>query len=256
MQYGFIVSDWNGTLTSSTEEASNKKIGYRMKDDTLRAVSHGQVWKIPRLLKLLDAKKKTEEALAAYNRGEVPLSDVYEPFNSAIEGAPVDYINEIVDEFARETVWRVDGRLLRPIAALHEKGSRTGILSVAYRGVIKRTLAEAGYRYMFDHIVANSLERTANDRAIGFTLDIYERKGEAMKDEFFDTHGFRPEETIYLGDDLKDDGPVADLLPPGHFVVPFLATDDVKQEFAAKRKAFVPESEADLQRYLEAKLRF
>ncbi len=263
MEYKLIISDWNGTLTSSSEADANKAIGYTMLADTKHDLKRGKIWRTGTLLKLVAAKKATEIALAAYEAGGGSLADVYAAFNVALKGEDPDYINGIVDRFARETVNKIDHRVLRPIAIMRNGGGyESAIVSVANRRVIEKTLRAAGGQHVaFGYIVANSMI-TNNGKVERLTLDIYGEKPEVIDRFFFagplNISGkrlesrFRPDNTFYLGDDPKDDGPVADLLPRGHFIVPFLASDAVKQLFAERHNAFVPKDEHDMEKYLRA----
>ena len=238
-----VVTDWNGSLTRSTEEASNKHIGYSMLDKAKDTKNY------PKLLQLGILKIATKTALALKNRGLLHLRNVYRPFNLALHGVPVQDIEKYVLEFARATKELVDTDTLDVLRDLR-KQRKTGILSVAYKRVIERTLTEAGYDDVFSRtdIVANDL-LSKDGKALGLTLRIYEEKARVMEEEFFRKRSFRPQSTVYIGD-TKDDEPVAKLLPSGHFIVPLIATDDFKQHMASKHKAFVPSSPQELVKYL------
>lgn len=239
------VFDWTGTLTTAREEAGNKWIGYALFNDAKQSGN------IPRILRLVRAKYLTERRLEDYHKGRVPLQSVFETYNSGMAGLPVALIQEKAAQYARENAYQLDQRMLRPISRLRANGAQTGILSAAYDYVIKTTLEAAGYRDTFQHIIANTLEHE-NGRAIGLTLDaVYGHKAEIMEREFFRRRGFDPLHTFYAGDTM-DDAPVADLLPPGHFIVPFLTPDDFRQHMASRYGAFVPENENDLEAYLSA----
>ena len=217
--------------------------------DAKRSIMKGEAKKLGILAMLLVAKLLTERKLDAYKRGEAHLREVYEPFNFALSGQDVNYITDIVDQFAKDTAYQTDARMLRPLREMHGAGKFTGILSVAYERVIQKTLEAAGHADLFDRIVANTLQEK-DGKIIDLTLGVYERKPEVLRAEFFKRLGFREHDTLYLGD-TADDQPVADMLPQGNFIVPFLATDDFKQRMADEKKAFVPESEEDLLRYLQ-----
>lgn len=247
MVYKAVISDWNGTVTESSEVDSNKRIGYTMLGDAKKAAKGGSLRALGTLGRLAMAKIIIERRLAAYEGGEGHLWDVYRPFNFAIRGQSPHYINSIVDGFAADTISQIDGRFVRPIAKMHGKGKITGILSVAYERVIRSTLVEAGYSRFFDHIVANSLE--VNDGSVvGFTMDIYGRKAEVLRREFFERLGLTEKDVLYAGD-TEDDEPIADLLPRGHFIVPLLASAGFRERMASKG-AFAPEDEKDFELYL------
>jgi phosphoserine phosphatase len=246
MKYEAIISDWNKTLTRSHEKDSNRRIGYTMLGDSGRAVLRGDLRKLPVFIGVLAMKVQTERRLAAYERGEAHLWDVYREFNRALNGQRVDYINSIADAFARENYGLLDERVLNPLRLASENGVFTGILSVGYDYLIRRTLAEAGFENVFDKIVANTLESDGGI-AIGLTLGIYDRKAEVLEEEFFRKlgMGFNGHNTAYIGDS-DDDKPIARILDPGNFVVSLLASDDFKQEMASECGAAVPENEADM----------
>jgi len=201
MSYGIIVSDWNGTLFEyPTDEVQNKKIAYAVLDDARHDVLRGRIWRIGSIVKLLKTKKELRERLIEYHKGERHRWEVYEPFNdNVLRGMPVSFVNAVIDEYARESKDKVDGRIVRPIKAVHGDGKSASILSVSYDYSIRRILEESGYWDVFDDVVANTLQ-TEGDRAVGLTLGIYERKPEVLKAEFFGNRGFRENDILYLGD--------------------------------------------------------
>ena len=64
-----------------------------------------------------------------------------------------------------------------------------------------------------------------------------------MKDRNLD-----PQKTAYMGDAMEDVGCFEVI---GHPIVSFLTPELLKQKFAQQYKAFIPEDEADLARYLK-----
>ena len=256
MSYKAIISDWNGTLFEPpTDEALNKKIAYAVLDDTKKALTRGKLWRVTDIYKLLKTKSELKRLIQQYEKGEVTLKELYKPFNeNVLRGRDVALIEDAVIKYATESALMVDKRIVRPIKKVHyENGKGTGILSVSYDYSISRILQHAGFKYIFGgiNIVAHTLKKDG-DKAIGLTNDIYDRKAEVMEDEFFRNRGFREHDTFYLGDS-EDDEPVADLLDEGNFIVPFFASDDFRERMASKHKAFVPENEGDLLKYLAAK---
>lgn len=133
----------------------------------------------------------------------------------------MDYIQRLVEVFAREHAGDVDGRTARPLRRARERGDRVGILSVGLDYGIVRLLEEAGYADLLQDglLAANTLETDGNGLAKRITLGIHGKKGEAMEQRFFRERGFRPEYAYYVGDSM-DDAPIAKLLPRGHFIVP------------------------------------
>ena len=233
-----------------TDEIQNKKLAYAVWDDTKHAVLRGKIQRIGDVVKLVRTKSKLEKRLRQYYDGERHLREVYEPFNeNVLRGRAVNFVNGVIDEYARESADKVDERVLKPIQTVHKDGKSTAILSVSYDYSIRRILDEAGYPGVFDDIVANTL-KTDGDRVIGLTLEIYKRKPAMLRTKFFERKGFRENDTLYLGDS-EDDEPIAEILVPGNFIVSFLALDDFKERLASKHKAFIPENEEDLLKYLQ-----
>lgn len=253
MSYKGIISDWNGTIFEySTDEALNRKIGYAVLDDAKHAISRGKLWRARDVYKLLKARKELKKRLVEYENGERPLREVYEPFSDVVlKGRPVELIKGVVDEYARETARKVDRRVIGPIKAAHDDGKYTGIISFSFRHVIVKTLEAARCLYVFDGIVSHELQKDG-ERVLGLTLDIFDKKAEAFEYVFFRKRGLRGRNTIYLGDG-EDDVPIAELLAPGNFIVPFLASEEFKERMASDHKAFVPEREDDLLMYLESR---
>jgi phosphoserine phosphatase len=251
MPYRAIVSDWNGTLFEyPTDEVQNKKIAYAILDDAKHAVLRGKIWRVGDVIKLLRTKSELEKRVQQLYDGERHLWEVYELFNeNVLRGRPISFVNGVIDEYARESADKVDGKVVRPIQTVYKDGKSTAILSVSYDYSIRRILEEAGYPDVFDDIVANTLQ-TDGDRVIGLTLEIYEKKPEVLRTEFFEKRGLRENDTLYLGDS-EDDEPIAEILVPGNFIIPFFASDEFKQKLASKHRAFVPENEEDLLKYLQ-----
>lgn len=246
-----IISDWNGTLFEyATDEIQNKKLAYAVLDDAKRGVRRGRIWRIADVFGLMKTKSELKKRLQEYHSGKRHLWEVYEPFNKhVVRGRPVSFVNGVIDEFAHETAGKVDGRILIPIQNAHLRGNATGILSVSYDYAIRKLLQEAGYSDVFDTVIANTLE-TKGDRALGFTLKIYGEKAKILKEEFFEKRHLRESDIVYFGDS-EDDEPIAAILPPGNFIVPFLASNDYRQKLGSKYKAFVPQSGRDLDDYLK-----
>ncbi len=246
-----LISDFHGSITTASEADQNKAIGYGILADTIRGLKRGYVFELFNLGKLLVAKKRTEKALAAYSKGEGSLADVYKHFNGAIRGYPTEYVKSKVYQYTRESSGQVDLQLLRVIEDLHSNGVNTGILSVGYEDGIRMVLNELRRSDVFDIIVGNQL-LNVNGRCKGFTLDIYEKKAATFEERFLRRLGLDPNKTFYIGNDSKDDGPVADLLPKGHLIAAPMATDIEKQALASRWGAVVPKDHAELERYLFA----
>ena len=253
MSYEAIVSDWNGTLYEyPTDEMQNKRLAYAILDDAKRELFKGKFWKTIDVLRLAKTKVELRKRLRQYYDGKRHLWEVYEPFNEKVlKGKLVEFVRSVIDSYAKENADRVDGKMVRPIQAVHQSGKYTGILSVSFDYSIKRILEEAGYRGVFNDIVSNTL-LSDKGKAIGLTLGIYQKKPEVLHREFFSKRGLREDNTLYMGDS-DDDAPIAEILIPGNFIIPFFASDEFKQRMASRHKSFVPESEEDLLRYLKVR---
>jgi phosphoglycolate phosphatase-like HAD superfamily hydrolase len=161
----------------------------------------------------------------------------------------MSFVRRLVEKYSRrrDVQNKVVYQVLRPIAERHRAGITTGILSAGYGYGIQMILKSAGHGDCFDFYEANQLAETA-DKAVGFTLDIYKNKAELLlrllKDRDLD-----PAKTAYLGDSLDDAGCFE---ITGHPIVSFLTPDGLKQKFAQKYNAFIPEDESDLARYLRS----
>lgn len=251
MSYKAVISDWNGTLTSATEEGLNKKIGFTLLEDTGKKMIRGNIKDLSLLGKLIYAAISTKINLSFYKNGKGHLHNVYNAFNFAIRGQDANYINNIVDDFAKETISMVNEDILNSIKEVHTNGKYTGILSAAYDRVIRKTLQESNYSDIFDKIVANTLQ-TDNDKVVGLTFEIYGRKPEILIHEFFEKEDLREDNTLYIGDS-EDDEPIADILKSGNFIVSYFATEDFKQKLASKYSAVVPRNKEDFMKYLQSK---
>ena len=246
-----VVSDWNGTLFKhATDEVQNKKLAYAVLSDAKKAVLRGRVWRLKDMVGLLKTKSELQKRLQEYKEDKRYLWEVYQPFNDGVlKGRPVAFIKGVIDEYAKESDTLVDRRILGPLRLAHMRGVSTAILSVSYDYSIRRILGEAGYAGLFDTIVANTLQ-TEGSMAIGLTLGIYGLKKEVFYNEFLQKRGFQEDSTLYFGD-TEDDEPIASMLSPGNFIVPFFAIDEFKQRMAAKHQARVLENEEDMQLILQ-----
>lgn len=250
MAFNTVVSDWNGTIFGyPTAEPENRELAHAALAGAKKGVLSGRVWEAWDIVRLLMAKRGVERRLEEYKHGECRLIDVYEPFNEyVIRGMEPEFVNGVIDGFARRNASRVDERVLRPIKTVHDEGARTGILSVSYERTIKEVLKGAGYNEVFNEIAANRL-LTENGKAAGFTLDIYGIKGIVFQRRFLGEN-LRGQGVAYLGD-TEDDEPVAEILPRGGFIVPFMAKPEFRERMTKTYGAFAPRDEPDLLNYLK-----
>ncbi len=109
-------------------------------------------------------------------------------------------------------------------------------------------LNASGISTSFDEFVCNVLEQE-DGRTLGLTTRYRDDKAGDFKAEFLDQRGWSPSEIIYAGDNFVDE-PIAELLPRGHFVVPFLASDAFKEHMSATYGAIVPKDSDELSAYL------
>jgi len=240
-----IICDWNGTLYKDIDEEAIVKA---MIVDLAKSYIPSHPCKFVHLLKI---KKELETLRRKRNQGlengrlvEILQSDS----EKIIKGVPMSAVRRLVEKYSnrRDVQNKVVFKVLRPIAERHRAGITTGILSAGYSYGIQMILKSAGYGDCFDFYEANILTET-EDRAIGFTLSIYKNKADLllklMKDMDLD-----PQKTAYMGDSLDDVGCFEVI---GRPIVSFLTPEALKQKFAQEYRAFIPEDESDLARYLK-----
>jgi phosphoglycolate phosphatase-like HAD superfamily hydrolase len=245
MSPDIIICDWNGTLIEYPDERP-------VLENTARDVFRASFPLHPfRMARILRARRELEEL---YKKGRSNaeadfIRALFRVYNERIiEGVPVSLIQRSIERYARkrETQAKLQHRVLRPIRECHQAGKTTGIFSAGYGYGIERILAVAGYAECFDFIEADKL-KSSRGKAIGFGLDIYKKKPQfllkLLKDKDMDAG-----KAAYLGDSEDDEGCFEIV---GYPVIAFLATDELKQKYAQKYKAFVPKDEKDLADYLK-----
>jgi phosphoglycolate phosphatase-like HAD superfamily hydrolase len=244
MTHSAIICDWNGTLYEDIDEEAIVKA---IIVDLAKSYIPSHPFKFARLirtkneLEIINRKRsqglgndRAVEALQAYSE-------------KLIKGVPMSLVRHLVEKYShrRDVQNKVVFKVLRPVAECHRAGITTGILSAGYSYGIQMILKSAGYGDCFDFYKANSLTES-EDRAIGFSLSIYKNKADLllkiMKDMDLDPH-----KTAYLGDSLDDAGCFEII---GHPIVSFLTPEVLKQKFAQEYRAFIPQDESDLARYL------
>jgi phosphoglycolate phosphatase-like HAD superfamily hydrolase len=239
-----IICDWNGTITKDRDE---RHILESIAVDLFKAsIPHHPL----RMIRILKAKRDLE---ALQERGqEVGFDYVREMFRvyneRIIKDAPVSLIHRSVDKYAtrKQTLEKLDYRVLRPIREYHEAGKPTAILSAGYKYGIERVLAAAGYGHCFDFYKANLLKENGG-RAIKFGLDIYKNKPQLLL-ELLKDRNLDGGKAAYLGDSEYDEGCFEIV---GYPVVAFSAESEIKKRCAERYKAFVPNDERELANYLK-----
>ena len=247
MSPDIIIFDWNGTLIEYPDE---RPVLENTARDVFRASFPFHPFQMARIFR---ARKELEES---YKRGRSNaeadfIRALFRVYNERIiKGVPVSVILRSIERYARkrQTQARLEHRVLGPIRECHEAGKTTGIFSAGYGYGIEKILAFAGYAECFDFIEADKLKSNRGE-AIGFGLDIYKRKPELLR-RLLKYRNMDASKVAYLGDSVDDEGCLETV---GHPVVAFLATDELKQKFAQKYKAFVPKDEDDLAGYLSCK---
>jgi len=247
MPPNIIICDWNGTLIEYPDE---RPVLENTARDVFKASSPFHPF---RMVRIFSARRELEELYRRGRSNAEPdfIRALFRVYNERIiEGVPVSVILSSIEKYARkrQTQAKLEHRVLRPIRECHQAGKATGIFSAGYGYGIERILAVAGYAGCFDFIEADKLKANRGE-AIGFGLDIYKRKPQfllkLLKDKNLDAG-----RVAYLGDSEDDEGCFEIV---GYPVMAFLATDELKQKFARKYKAFVPQNEEDLADYLSCK---
>ena len=241
-----IICDWNGTITAYRDE---KPLMEAIAKDILRASIPFHPLKMARILRsrgklaaLYDEKRQDDNF--DY------VVEMFKIFNKRIiKGTSVSLITDSVERYANrpETQSELDHRILRAIKGCHQAGKTTAILSAGYRYGIERILQAAGFQNNFDLFEGDTL-KVRDGRAVEFELKLYKRKPEVLS-QLLRERNIDPQTVAYIGDSEDDEGC---LEIAGYPVMSFFAPEELKQEYAQKYGAFVPEKEPDLLNYLSA----
>jgi len=240
-----VIADWNGTLIEYPDE---RPVLENTARDVFRASFPCHARRMARILK---ARRELEAMYQGgrHNNDFDFIRELFRIYNQRIiEGVPVSLIHRSVERYARRqrTQSQLDHRVLRPIRDCHEAGKVTGIFSAGYGHGIERILSVAGYARYFDFIEADVL-RENGGKAISFGLNIYKRKPPLLQ-KLLEDRNIDPRRVAYLGDNEDEEGCFEMV---GYPIVAFLATDELKERFARKYKAFVPKDEKDLADFLK-----
>jgi len=239
-----LICDWNGTL-----------IRYRDERPLLESLAtdlfHASLPLHPfRMLNILRARRSLKALYRAKRRDNdfdyvVEMFRIYNTY--IINGAPLAPIHTSVGRYAQrpETQRALDRRLLRLVGECSRSGKPTGILSAGNALGIEMTLAAGGFRSHFDFCEAGQLI-CSGGRAVAFDLAIYRRKPQHLITIAERLH-LQPSRLAYVGDSQDDEGCFQIV---GYPVVAFFAPDHLKQRFASRHNALVPEDEQELSRYL------
>jgi len=247
MPLNIIICDWNGTLIEYPDE---RPVLENTARDVFKASFPFQPFRMARIFR---ARRELEELYRRGRSNAEPdfIRALFRVYNERIiAGVPVPVILSSIGKYARkrQTQAKLEHRVLRPIRECHQAGKTTGIFSAGYVYGIEKILAAGGYAGCFDFIEADKLKANRGE-AIGFGLDIYKKKPQfllkLLKDRNLDAR-----RVAYLGDSEDDEGCFEMV---GYPVIAFLATDELKQKFALKYKAFVPKDEKDLADFLSHK---
>ena len=246
MAYDTIISDWNGTITKDNDE---KAILETIAKDLFKA---SIPFHLARAARLLNVRAELE---TLYWQGSQDAefdfaTEMFKIYNShVINGLPISFIHRSVNRYAtrKETQYKLDRRILRPIRSFHQGGKATGILSSGYGYGIDRILSVVGFRRCFDFRIANSIKQEGG-RATEFLLKIYRNKHQLLL-EALSHRNLDENRTVYIGNSEDDEGCFTIVRYP---IVAFLAADELKERWASQYKAFVPEDERDLVNYLSS----
>lgn len=242
-----VIADWNGTLIEYPDERP-------VLENTAMDVFRASFPLHPlRMARILRARKELE---ALYDKGARNhdfdfIRELFHTYNDRIiRGVPISVILRSIETYAKkqQTQAKLDHRALRPIRVCHEAGKTTGIFSAGYGHGIERILSVAGYAQYFDFIEADVLKENSG-KAIEFGLNIYKHKP-AFLLKLLKNRNIDPGKVAYLGDNEDEEGCFEIV---GYPVVAFLATEELKEKFARKYKAFVPRDEKELADFLSCK---
>jgi len=244
MNYDVIICDWNGTLISSRDEKgimASIAVDYAKASFPLHPAHLIRLLKVQRKLNALYKERRRDEDFDY-------VIEMFRVFNAHIvNGLPADFVKHSIERNASQekTLDKLDYRLLQIIDRCHKSGRMTGILPAGFTCNIQATLKAAGFDSSFDFYEANSLKQEKG-KAIGFDLSIYRKKFVYLR-ELLKRKNINESKVIYIGDS-EDDAECFEVV--GYPVMSFLSPPDIKEEYARKYKAFVPENERDLAAYL------
>jgi phosphoserine phosphatase len=247
INYDVLISDWNGTLIASRDEKGIMQsiaMDYAVASLPLRLTHLIRLFKVQRKLNELYREGRRDDEFDY-------VIEMFRVFNAHIvNGLPVDFVNRSIERNAakKKTLENIDISLLRIIDRCHREGKQTGILSAGFEENIRASLRNAGYDCSFDFYEANLLKHE-NGKAIGFDLSIYRKKYQFLQD-LLKRRNIDERHVVYIGDS-EDDAECFEFV--GFPVVSFMAPAEIKNLYARKYKAFVPETEQDLSVYLGLK---
>lgn len=239
-----VVVDWNGTLCDMVDDTFvMRRIAVAILKWHFKAILNGRIDRIGAVARFARGRVALGRAKRRFYSGEIGIASLYEPFNrDMLEGAPIHLVEAVAEAYGRQHAYRLDQRLLGPALAARDGGATLTIFSAAYDGGVRAILKAAGVD--IDDVVSNTLENV-DGRAIGFTAKYRDDKSGDFRREFIERRGWLPEEIVYAGDAQVDE-PIAGLLPPGNFVVPFLADDRFEAHMRTTYGALTPEGPGDL----------
>ncbi len=241
-----IICDWNGTLIEYRDE---RPILESIAVDIFKA---SFPFHPRRMARILSAKKELELLHNAIYSEEGPdfVTEIFRVYNGKIiKDVPVSIIQRAVENYARKqkTINKLDYKILRPVKKSHDEGKTTGIFSAGYGYGITNILKAAGYLNLFDFCEADKLIHNGG-RAIEIGRNIYKKKAKLLPD-LLERKKIDAGITAYIGDNQDDEGCFEIV---GYPIVSFSAPDEQKELCARKYKAFIPETEMDLQKYLDS----
>lgn len=251
MGYGVIISSWKwGLLSDETEELTGRPMARAVREQAKRDVKAGKWRRIFVLPWMMLSFIRQRIIYLRWRRGKSTMRKFFELFYRIIlAGEKAAPILEKLGESAAEAVNRLDHEVLQVFKEAKAAGKTTAILSVGFDFHITKCLEKAGLADTFDSIVANSLQEE-DGRLSGISLDVYDQKPKFLREQFIERLGVAPEEVIYFGGSEQDHG-VAEMLPPGNFIVSRHVPDEFRKQFVSKYEAFAPSTAEQLRDYLE-----
>jgi len=244
MHYDVIISDWNGTLISSRDEKGIMQsiaMDYARDSLPLRLSHLSRLFKVQRMLNDLYKEGRRDEEFDY-------VIEMFRIFNEHIvRDLPVEFVTRSIERNAlrKETLDKLDYRLLNIIKRCHDAGKMTGILSAGFVENISAVLQNVGHGFTFDFYEANILQQQKG-KAIGFDLSIYRKKIIYLQ-ELLIRKNIDARAVVYIGDS-EDDAECFEYV--GYPVLSLLAAPELREEYARKYRAFAPENERDLAAYL------
>lgn len=253
MGYKAVITSWKwGLLSDETEEKTGRGMAESMLRIAKKEVKAGKLGSLGQIFRLFTSFPRQRVVYIGWRRGKRTMKEFWELFYRLIlAGQSAAVTLGALDEVGVIATDRLDREFLEVFKEVRATGKQLGVLSVSFDYFIRSCLTSAGYTDLFDTIVANDLHQSEGLLS-GIALDIYGEKPHFLKERFLDRLGIGVEEVIYHGGSEQDYA-VAEMLPPGNFIVSRHVPEKFREKFVSEYGAFAPSNADELREYLKAR---